>query len=137
MSDDHKANPPKGSADIVQREAIPIVEERVDIGSRTAEGKTVSVTLRPVSETIEIDEPVLREAVSVERVPIGQVIDEAPPIREEGDLTVVPVVEERITVLRELVLTEEILLRRTRETRRHRETATLRRTEAEIATADD
>ena len=113
------------------------VRIRLTAPSRTAEGKTVSVTLCKVSETIEIDEPVLREAVSVERVPIGKVIDEAPPNREEGDLTVVPEVEERITVLRELVLTEEILLRRTRETRRHRETATLRRIEAEIATADD
>ena len=99
----------------IAEEVIPLVEERVRIGKRMREGRTVSISTRPVSETVSLSEPLTREHVSVERVPVGEVIDAVPPVREEGDLTIIPVVEERIRVIVDLVLVEEIHLRRTRE----------------------
>ena len=112
---------------------VPIVEERVEIGARVREGRTVSVTTRPVTEEIALSEPFLRERVSVERIPVNRVVSEAPRVREEGDLTIIPVVEERVIVTVELVLAEEIHLRRSRETDKHEETVELRRTEVDVA----
>lgn len=111
---------------------IPIVEERVELAKRVREGRTVTVTTRPVTETVTISEPVTREHISVERVPVGRVIEAVPTVREEGDLTVIPVVEERVTVTVELMLTEEIHLLCTHETALHEETIALRRTEVDI-----
>jgi uncharacterized protein (TIGR02271 family) len=83
-----------------------------------------------------VDEPVIREQVEIERVPIGKVVGVMPPRREEGDTLVIPVVEEQLVVERRLVLKEEIRVRKVRTTERHRETVTLRSEEAEIVRSD-
>jgi stress response protein YsnF len=55
-----------------------------------------------------------------------------PPIREEGDTTVMPVVEEVVVVERRLVLKEEIRIRRVRTTEHHRENVVVRTQDAVI-----
>lgn len=118
---------------LVEEARIPIVEERVVTDRRVREGRTISVTTRPVAQDITVSEPVVREKVTVERVPVGSVVDDIPPVREEGDLTVIPVVEERVRVVRELVLVEEVHLRRTRREELHEETVTATRTQVDIS----
>lgn len=92
---------------------LPLAEERLVVGTR----RVVSgrVRLRVTTETR--DEPVtadLRgETVEVTRVPVGREVDAVPEMRTEGDVTIVPVVEEVLVVERRLVLREEIHLRRT------------------------
>jgi stress response protein YsnF len=63
-------------------------------------------------------------------------VDAVPPVREEGDTTVISIVEEVLVVERRLVLKEEIRLRRVRTTERHRETVTLREQQAVIERSD-
>lgn len=91
---------------------IPQVRERAVVGKKTREGRTITVHSRPVSERVTVSESLLRETVSVERMPCNRVVEHPPPIREEGDLTVIPVVEERLVITRELVLKEEVHIRR-------------------------
>ena len=79
-----------------------------------------------VERPVTIQEELARESVVVEHVPVGRVIEEIPPIRQEGDVTIIPVVEEEVVVVRRLVLKEEVHLRRVRTTERHIETVTLR-----------
>lgn len=117
---------------VVEEERIPLVEERLVTEKIVREGRTVTVTTRPVATETRISEPVLRETVSVERVPVGSVVEAIPQVREEGELTVIPVVEERLRVVRELVLVEEVHLRRTRREELHEETVTTVRTEVDI-----
>jgi stress response protein YsnF len=78
----------------------------------------------------------MHEKIEIEQVTIGRPIDAIPPIREEGDTTVIPVVEEIVVVERRLVPKEELLLRRVRTTQRHRETVTLREKQAVIERTD-
>lgn len=115
-----------------QEAALPIVEEELDVTTREVTGRTVTVTTSPVVERRTVSEPVVHEQVTVERVPIGKVVQEAPEVREEGDLTVIPVVEERIAVVKELVLTEEIHLRRIRHEVTDEQIVELSRTEVKI-----
>lgn len=122
----------ESSSAVVEEERIPIVEERVVFDRQIREGRTVRVSTRPVQETFAISEPVSRERVTVERVPVGRVVDEIPPTREEGDETIIPVVEERVRVVVDLVLVEEIHLRRQRTTETAETEVNLRRTEVEI-----
>ncbi len=75
---------------------------------------------------VVVDEDLARDTVTVERIPIGRVVDEVPPVRQEGDVTILPVVEEEIVVVRRLVLKEEVHLRCVRTTERHVETVSLR-----------
>ena len=72
------------------------------------------------------------ERFEIERVPVGRTVEAVPPARTEGDLTIMPVVEEIGVVERRLVLKEEIHIRRVRHTERHRETVTLRAQDAVV-----
>ena len=54
------------------------------------------------------------ESVEVTRVPVNREIDAAPSIRTDGDVTIIPVVEEVVVIEKRLVLVEEIHLRRTK-----------------------
>lgn len=87
---------------------IPVVAERARVDKeRVVTGR---VRLRKVvhQEEQTIDEPVLKERVSVERIPIDRWIDTAPPIRSEGETLIVPVVEEVLVVEKRLRLREEV-----------------------------
>ena len=92
-------------------QVIPVLEERLRIGKRTVETGRLRVAV-----TTETAEEILRETlrtrrVEVERVPFGHEVTEAPQTRQEGDVLVVPVVEEILVVEKRLVLREEIRMR--------------------------
>ncbi len=89
--------------------------------------KTLVRAARTTAErTVAVDEELAGESVVVERVAIGRIVEVAPPVRQEGDVTIVPVVEEELVLVRRMVLKEEVHLRRVRTTTRHAETVTLR-----------
>ncbi|MFC7734429.1 DUF2382 domain-containing protein [Roseomonas sp. GCM10028921] len=90
---------------------IPIVEETLRVDKRLVETGRVRVSL-----TTEVQEEILRETLrtrhaEVERKPVGQTVTEVPRVRQEGDLLIIPVVEEVLVVEKRLVLREEIHLR--------------------------
>ena len=108
--------------------SIPVTEEQLEIGKRTVEtGGAVRVRKQVDEQQVQAQVPVARDTVDVERVPVGRVVDEAPAVRQEGDVTVVPVIEERLVTRKELVLVEEIRLTRRREVAQAQEDLTLRR----------
>ena len=95
------------------QDALSIAEEELHIEKRQV--ATGRVTVRT---TTEVSEEVARatlagESVEVTRVPVNREIDAAPSIRTDGEVTIIPVVEEVIVVEKRLVLKEEIHLRRT------------------------
>ncbi|UAJ12275.1 DUF2382 domain-containing protein [Glacieibacterium megasporae] len=67
--------------------------------------------------TVVDEEPVVVRAtlsgnyVTVDRIPVNRVVDAAPPPREVDGVMIISVVEERIRVVRELVLIEEVHMR--------------------------
>jgi stress response protein YsnF len=97
-------------------EVIPLVEETATVGKR--EVVTGRVRVRTVTDTIEelAYADVQRETVEVTRVPIDRMVETAPEIRTEGDVTILPVVEEVLVVEKRLVLKEELHIRRRVET---------------------
>jgi stress response protein YsnF len=116
--------PPAASTEGV----IPVTEERLEVGRRTvATGGAVRVRKRVHEEPAEVREPVVTEYVDARRVPVGRVLQEPLGIRHEGDVTIVPVIEERLVTRKELVLVEEIHLTRRRDVHEAREQVTLRR----------
>jgi stress response protein YsnF len=97
-------------------EVLPLVDEIATIHKR--EVVTGKVRVRTVTDTVEeLARATLQSAaVEVTRVPIDQVVDTAPEIRTEGDVTIVPVLEEVLVVTKQLVLKEELHIRRRVET---------------------
>jgi uncharacterized protein (TIGR02271 family) len=106
-------------------EEVSFDRERVETGR-----VRVRVVTREHDETVET--PLARETFEIDRVPVGREIEAMPAPRQEGDVTILPVVEEVMVVQRKLVLKEELHLRRVRTTEQHRETVRLRRQEAVV-----
>jgi stress response protein YsnF len=97
-------------------EILPLVEETATVHKR--EVVTGKVRVHTITDTIEevAKANLQSDSVEVTRVPVDQVVDAAPKIRTEGDLTIVPVLEEVLVVTKQLVLKEELHIRRRVET---------------------
>jgi uncharacterized protein (TIGR02271 family) len=95
-----------------ERLVIPIIQEEITVEKQVIETGKVRISKR-VSEHEElVDVPLFREEVSVERVPINLIVEARPPVRQEGDTMIIPVVQEQIVVQKKLVLVEELRVRK-------------------------
>ena len=111
---------------------LPLRAEEISILTRRVEGDTVHVDTVTHHHERLVELNLTHERVEVEIVPIGRRIDAAPPIRQEGDTTIMSVVEEIVVVERRLVLKEEVRIRRVHVTETHRETVTVRAQDAVV-----
>ena len=115
---------------------IPVVEEKISVSKRERETGRVVVHVTPHLRDETVDVPLAEEHVSIERVPRNEFVSGPVSVRQEGDVTVVPVLEEVLVVEKRLMLREEVRITRRRETRRHVEHVTLRTEEARVLRAD-
>lgn len=113
-------------------QVISVVEEfaNVSVERRDAGGVRVRLVTDEVNDLHQID--LSSERVEITRLPVDREIDAIPAPREDGDLLIVPVVEERAVVVTKLFLTEEIHIRRNRQTDQVQVPVTLRRQQAVI-----
>ncbi len=121
----------EGESDPDRDIRVPLSVEGLEVTRRKITTGHVSVSISTSSREVTIDETLTRDAVEVERVPIGRFVDEPPPVRSEGDVLVVPVLEE--IVVKRLLLKEEIRVRRVRSARRHEDRVSLRSETASVA----
>jgi len=110
---------------------VPVAEEQMMVDRRERTG-SVRVHTRVEVRDEHVETELTREQVDVRRVPIGRYVDEAEPVREEGDTTIVPVYEEVLVVEKRLLLREELHLTKRSETRPERQRVRLRREHADI-----
>lgn len=93
---------------------VPVTAEELHVGKQRIETGRVRISKR-VSEHEElVDESGFTEAVEVERVPIDRVLDAPVEPRYEGDTLIVPVMEERLVVEKQLILKEELRITKRR-----------------------
>ena len=95
--------------------AIPLVEERLEVGKRQVESGRVRVRVAVDSREQIVPAELAHDEVEIRRVCRNMALTELPGVRLEGDTTIIPVVEEQLVVEKRLVLVEEIhVVRRTR-----------------------
>lgn len=115
---------------------LPVIAEQLQVEKRqlVTGGVRVSKVVREEQQTIDV--PLLQEDVQVERVPINQVVESAPAVRHEGDVMIIPVLEEVLVVEKRLMLKEELrIVRRSSETSQPQQ-VTLRREEVVVEQID-
>lgn len=115
---------------------VPVVEEQAVVRKRRK--VTGAVRVRTVVREAEevVDEPFSVERVEVERVPVGRWIEAPVQARQEGDTTIIPVVEEVVVVERRLRLVEEVRVTKRRRTETASARVTLRREEVVVERLD-
>jgi uncharacterized protein (TIGR02271 family) len=105
---------------------VPIAEERLRIAKREVQSQVrirrlVDETSGVFTDTLE------HHDVSISRVAIGREVREIPEVRREGDVLVIPVVEETLVVEKRLVLREEVRVATVRRTETTETPYTLRK----------
>jgi uncharacterized protein (TIGR02271 family) len=111
---------------------LPLHAEEIAITKdQVVTGKVRVATVTREREA-RIDEFLTRQEVEIERKPIGKLVDRVPPVRQRGETIIVPVVEEVVTVVRRLVLKEELRIRRINKREKHKQRVTIRRQEVLI-----
>ncbi len=111
---------------------VPVITEELRVERRAVETGRVRVS-KVVREREEVvDEPLLREEVHVERVPVNRVVEGDVEVRQEGDTMIIPVLEEVLVVEKRLMLKEELRVTRRRVEERRPQTVTLRSEEVSV-----
>ena len=111
---------------------IPLMEEMLEIGKREVVTGGIRLVKKVTEHEETVDLPLLRETVEVERVPIGRIVTEAPPARQEGDTLIVSILEEVLVVEKRLMLKEEVRITRTQAEVHQPQVVTLRSEEAVV-----
>ena len=108
----HSPDSPASQDAIAETEVIPLAEEELRVGKRQVTTGKVRVRTK-----VDVVEELARatldtETVEVTRVPVDRMVDEAPSIRTENDVTIIPILEEVLVVEKRLVLKEELHVRK-------------------------
>jgi uncharacterized protein (TIGR02271 family) len=107
-------------------------EEQLSVTSERVVSGRVRISTKTHEHEALVDELLASEHVEIHRQPVDRHVSIMPEVRTEGDVIIVPVVEEKLFVERRLVLKEEIHVRRVRETERFQDRVVLRSQEAVI-----
>lgn len=111
---------------------IPVLAEELEIRTVPVVTGGVRVHRRVVEHEEELDIPIVREHVDVRRVIFDREVQGPLPVRQEGDTTIIPVVEEQLIITKRYLLKEEIHVTRTAHEERHQERVVVCRQEAHI-----
>lgn len=106
---------------------IPLVEEMLTVGKRTVETGKVRLQVAVQEHQEALNEVLAVRTFDVERVVLNKPITGVPGVRQEGDVTVYPVIEEQLILTKQLVLKEEVRVTRRDTERRDTQVVTLRR----------
>lgn len=96
----------------VGEQVIPLVEEQMVVGKAVVETGRVRVRRETEEVVQKVSVPLANVSWEVEHVPVEQLVEAQPEIRQVGETTIFPLVEERVVVKRELWLREEVHVRK-------------------------
>lgn len=91
---------------------IPLAREELHTSTREVETGRVRVRTFVDERHEMVRGELSRSSVEIERIAMDREVDEMPEVRTEGDVTIIPVVEEVFFVRKALVLVEEVRLHR-------------------------
>jgi uncharacterized protein (TIGR02271 family) len=115
---------------------IPVIAEELTVEkARVARGR-VRVNKRVETSDEIVQTPTIQEEVRVDRIPINQFVDTPPAVHEEGDVLVIPVVEEVLVVEKKLRVREEVRVTKKRTSTSGTQTVTLRREVVDVERED-
>jgi uncharacterized protein (TIGR02271 family) len=126
------ADSERSSPNPVDDPKLALFAEELEVRKETVETGRLRVSKQTRTREAFVDESLLSERADVETVPIGRQIFEMPKVRQEGDTTIIPIVEEVLHTERRLILKEEVRITRRRKTEQFQDRVTLRYQEAVI-----
>ena len=107
---------------------IPVVAEELTVETQQVVRGSVRVNKRIESREEVVDAPSTRDEVVVERIAVNAFVEgDAPTVRDEDGVLIIPVIEEVTVSEKRLLIREEVRISRRRTTTNHPQTVVLRR----------
>ena len=114
-------------------DTLKLLTEELAVSKREVDAGVVRIERKTTVRTEPVDLELRRTSAVVDRVPIDQPVDEIPKIRQDGEVIIVPVVEETVEVIRRLILKEEVHIRLEESTERYHDDVEVRRQDVEVS----
>ena len=100
---------PQHSPTDSQSLVVPVIEETIHISKETVESGRVKLTKVVHADTETVSVPVFHDDVQVERIPVNEFVETAPPaVRYKGETMTVSVLKEVVVTRTRLMLVEEL-----------------------------
>lgn len=115
---------------------VPVVAEQLQVTTRQRETGVVEIRKTIHERTEIVDHPLYAEEVAVERIPVNRMVDGPVSVRQEGEITIVPVLEEVLVVEKRLMLREEVHIRTVRKEIHDSQEVVLREERVEVVRKD-
>ena len=117
--------------------AIPVLREELEVRKDVITTGTVRLSKVVHEDSQLVSELLASENIDIERVPMDVIIEALPGVRTEGEVTIIPVVEEVLVVTKQLRLKEELRIVKRRSVSEYRQEVTLRSEELVVERVED
>ena len=115
--------------------ASPSSRKRRVIAKRERPSERVRVRTSGETRDALVTDELRIKALEIERRPVERPVPAAPPPRQEGDATIISIVEERSVITKQLFVVEEVIVRRQTARQTFSVPVQLRRTRADVERA--
>jgi len=122
----------ESSTDSTENPKLTLLAEELEVRREAVETGRLRVSKQTHTREVFVDETLVCEQAEVETIPVGRQIFEMPSVRQEGETTIIPIVEEVLHTERRLILKEEVRITRRRKTEQFQDRVPLRYQEAVI-----
>jgi uncharacterized protein (TIGR02271 family) len=111
---------------------LNVLEEHVNIDKKVVERGKVFIRKKVFEEDEQVEVPLSHEEVDVVKVPVNKYVEVAPSIRNEGNVTIIPVIREVLVMEKRLLLVEEVRITKHVIEKTEEHTVPLRKEEVEV-----
>lgn len=108
------------------RIVLPVLEETLNVAKREQVTGRVRITKSVDEREAVVDDTLAGEEITVERVPVNRIVETPAKQRHEGETLIVPIHKEVLVVEKQLMLVEELHIRKEQKEEPVHRTVTLR-----------
>lgn len=126
MPDNRKSPATDDNAQNTDNVSIPLFREELSLTKEVVPEGEVCVRRSTIKRTVPLSDTLASLSASVEIVPVGRYVDEVPQQVSKDGVTVIPVYEERLEIVKRIYLKEEVRITVTQSEQPYNEQAEVR-----------
>lgn len=134
---DKKIAPQQDEAE--QHEIIPLAEEQAEVTTTRVVDRRIRIHRSTTTAEKLLETELWHEEVEIKHIAKNETLEEGyfPQVRQEGDVLIVPVIEEQVEIIRRHILKEEVHIHKLKKNEQFEQKVTLRSQEIEISKEDN
>ncbi|MBS6058845.1 DUF2382 domain-containing protein [Mixta calida] len=134
---DKKIAPQQDEAE--QHEIIPLAEEQAEVTTTRVVDRRIRIHRSTTTAEKLLETELWHEEVEIKHIEKNETLEEGyfPQVRQEGDVLIVPVIEEQVEIIRRHILKEEVHIHKLKKNEQFQQKVTLRSQEIEISKEDN